>query len=1059
MLKTHFSKNIVHKVLIYFIFANILPIIILSCLFFNKFNSILKNEIFNLTYELADRKEQCMELVFDQVENLINNVSSTEELQNILYVGNRHSNVVPASYKNAESLEKINHILDNNAALKGMVSIDIYSLQNTRYHLGPKLNTESADMDYRLLLNQAEKSGKPVFWYGVLSGTSMGPDNHKVIAAVKVLKNNKKNLGLLVANCSAEIFYNKLYDFNYDEKVYGTSNMVLDSRNNIVYFIDRNEIGKKPDGSLLALLKDNDGKAEKLIRGHKTIFIYNKSEYNDWTFLSFSPVKGILSQTSPVRNYLIICIVLCLAIVMLSGFIILKKEISRIKNISNSLIELKDGNIDLKKRLADNSEDEIGQLSKLFNMYLNTLEERNKIEANYKNSEIQNMNFIYNLNEVVYQIDNKGILEFLNPSWSDLTGYSLEESIGENIARFILEGDKVQYHKRFQKLLHGQIPYLKYSIRLIKKDGDILWIEGVSQYIKNFRGNFMHVMGSFHDVTKHKLIESELIKAKETAEDICRSKGEFLANVSHEIRTPMNSIIGITELLLDTPHDSCQKELLITVDNAGRLLLNIINDLLDFSKIEANKFMLNPKEFILADVIEKAGEILSINSRENGLSLMTFISPEIPGLTGDPERLSQVILNLGGNAVKFTGRGEVEIRAFMEKQEEDLITILFEVHDTGPGVPEEAINKIFEPFVQAGGTQSHKFAGTGLGLAISKSIVELMHGSIGVRSKEGCGSVFWFTTQFRQASLSYKAVTEKDLLSGLRMLIIDGSSLNSKILSYYADAWGIKNDRITRFEEAFEILVREAGNNTPYNLAVFNGISYPVDELLKFSDKIKSDSTVSATSLIYISGYGKSSRDIEALKSGFSAVLLKPFRQSQLFECIAELTGRVHKLSSTVSAPSPTGSGSIYVSNPAGGEVPAISSLSSGERPVLLAEDITSNRMLAVAQLARLGLAVNPVSSGKEAVKEYLNNYNNYSLILMDCQMPEMDGYEATKAIRKAEKEIGNHIPIVAMTANAMEGDEEKCISSGMDDYISKPITLEKLRITVKKWLKSNMKP
>ena len=539
------------------------------------------------------------------------------------------------------------------------------------------------------------------------------------------------------------------------------------------------------------------------------------------------------------------------------------------------------------------------------------------------------------------------------------------------------------------------------------------------------------------DLVTRRQAQAEMLKARDAALESTRLKSEFLATMSHEIRTPMNGVIGMSNLLLDTPLDKEQREFAETIRNSADTLLTIINDILDFSKIEAGKLHFETADFDLNAAGEGAGDLVAGRAHEKGMELGILIEADVPlFLRGDAGRLRQVLTNLLGNAVKFTERGEVLLRVEKKQEDSGSVVLHFSVSDTGIGLSKEAISRLFQPFSQADSSTTRKYGGTGLGLAIARQLIEKMNGTIGVESEPGKGATFWFTARFeKQASQSPHSALKAESLAGLRVLIVDDNETNRKILHHQLSAWRMLNESVPDGPGALRLLRARADDGQPFHVAVLD-MQMPDMDGLELAKRIKSDPAISATRLILLSSIGHRLPQAIMEVAGIGASLVKPVKQSHLFDCLSTLAAE------TSSQLPPAHNKTELTPSTA-------PQFSRRKLRVLLAEDNVVNQKVAVKQLQRLGYTVDVAANGHE-VFDALGRAD-YDLILMDCQMPEMDGYEAAAKIRQLETRQMNSVgqkrrmPIIAMTANAMEGDREKCLAAGMDDYISKPVRAEEL--------------
>ncbi|MEO6741455.1 MAG: response regulator, partial [Chthoniobacteraceae bacterium] len=532
------------------------------------------------------------------------------------------------------------------------------------------------------------------------------------------------------------------------------------------------------------------------------------------------------------------------------------------------------------------------------------------------------------------------------------------------------------------------------------------------------------------DANVRQLAAEEMRRARDLAEAAVRAKSQFLANMSHEIRTPMNGIIGMTDLMLDTKLSRAQREQAETIRTSAEALLTIINDILDFSKIEAGKFTPEKIDFDLREALEDTLEMLAGQAQAKGIELLGAVDPGVASrMRGDPGRLRQVLTNLIGNAIKFTSVGEVVVRVTSEEAAGTPVRIRFDITDSGIGISPEAQTRLFQPFSQADGSTSRKFGGTGLGLAICKQLAEAMGGAIGVESTPGKGSRFWFTAVIEVPPAPQRVIGESGDLVNARVLVVDDSETNCRFLHQQIVAWRMRNDVAPDCRRALAMLVAAAAENDPYLLALIDS-EWPEMDGLRLAQHIKANPALSDTRVVMLTPFGKPLSDADLTANGIAACRSKPIRQSTLFDCLAN-------------AHAASADGASVQDGRSDAEP-----VEARTERVLIADDNRINQRVALGHLRKLGYEADVVGNGLEVLEAI--ERTRYDVILMDCQMPEMDGYEATAEIRRRETK-GHRTRIIAMTAHSMKGDREECLAAGMDDYVGKPVRREELRAALER--------
>ena len=655
-----------------------------------------------------------------------------------------------------------------------------------------------------------------------------------------------------------------------------------------------------------------------------------------------------------------------------------------------------------------------------------------------RQSEERFRSLIQNSSDVIMICDENGTVNYVSPAVERVLGYKPEDFVGRSGFSFVHPEDITWTQSFLADLVNRPGASSSVEVRLRHADG--AWRRMEAHYNNSLDDPIVGgIVVNARDVTERKNAQEDLERARESAEAANRAKSEFLANMSHEIRTPMNGVIGMTGLLADTNLTEEQRDYAETIRRSGENLLTVINDILDFSKIEAGKLELETIDFGLRNTVSETLGLFAERAHVKGLELAHLVAFDVPdALRGDPGRLTQVLNNLLGNAIKFTERGEVVLRVKLASEAKDEARVRFEVTDTGIGMNEEQRSRLFQSFTQADASTTRRYGGTGLGLAISKQLVELVNGEMGVESEPGAGSTFWFEIPFeKQLEQAQHASMAREDLEGLRVLVVDDNATNREIIHQHALSWGMRDGTAEDARSALSLLKLAAEGGDPFDVAVLD-MQMPGMDGLELARAIKRDPALPGTRLVLLASFGERGEARRAKEAGISAYLTKPVRPSHLYDTLAMVMG------------TPGGTGQDD-------EMPIVTrhtileERSRTRARLLVAEDNAVNQKVAVRILEKLGYRADVAANGLEAVEALARA--PYHAILMDCHMPEMDGYEATREIRRHEAETGRHIPIIALTASAMRKDRELAAEAGMDDYVTKPVKKEMLEDTLVKWV------
>ncbi|HMU32156.1 MAG: PAS domain S-box protein [Nitrospira sp.] len=653
-------------------------------------------------------------------------------------------------------------------------------------------------------------------------------------------------------------------------------------------------------------------------------------------------------------------------------------------------------------------------------------------------------------------IDPHGTIMMVNKQVEAMFGYSREELLGNRVEMLMPErfrSNHSTYRRGYFSGPTSRAMGVGRDLPGLRRDGSEFPVEIGLNPIDTPQGRL--ALASIVDISGRKRMEDALAKAAEDLEEKNRelsetrdmalragqAKTDFLATMSHEIRTPMNGVLGMTTLLLDTTLTAEQRDYLQTLRSSSESLLRIINDILDFSKIEAGKFTIEHIPFDLRLTIEDTLDILAPTAQGRQLELVGLIDAQTPRtVVGDPGRIRQILTNLVGNAIKFTEHGEVLIQVLQTDEDPGSVVLRFEVIDTGIGLSPEAQAKMFQAFTQADSSTARKYGGTGLGLTICKRLVELMGGTIGLQSFAGQGTCVWFTIRLgthTDAAPAVPPIPSGLDLTGLRVCLVDDNATNRSLLQYHVSAWNMHHESAVDGPSALALLRRGVEEGTPFDVAIID-MYMPEMNGLELCRLIKQDPALRKTHLIMLTASGQRGDSLAAQEAGAAAYLTKPIRERHLADCIRLIFGR----DNAKEQPAP------FLTRH------TITEAIAREAPrLLVVDDNPVNQKVAVKMLEKLGCRVDLAGNGMEALAAICRH--QYPLVFMDCQMPDLDGLETTRLLRSQEKP-GEHLPVIAMTANAMEGDRESCLKAGMDDFISKPIITSDLKKILARWVPQN---
>ena len=818
-----------------------------------------------------------------------------------------------------------------------------------------------------------------------------------------------------------------------------------------------------PDGLIFAQYNRPGEPAPPAQPGHDGISFSHdgvqlfKPMLNNWERIGTVYLQSDLSEKRErLQGYVLIVSMVMLVVLLIAWLMAswLQRSVSGpildLLNVAKTVSEKKDYSI----RAREGGQDELGQLVLGFNDMLSQIQ---RGEETLRQSEEHYRSLTENAGDVVSILDADGIMRYGSPSVERVLGWRPDELVGRSALDFVHMDDLDLFRNRLTEI--RQTPGLRTAVeaRFRHKSGTWRSLEAIAQ---NLLGNaaVRGIVINSRDVTDRKAMEAELLRhrdnlqemvdeqtrelrtAKTAAEAASTAKSEFLANMSHEIRTPMNGVMGMNELMMNTKLDPEQRRYCEAIRISSESLLGIINDILDFSKIEAGKLELETIDFHLGVMVDQVIDLLSLRATQKNLEFACLVRENVPKfLRGDPGRLRQILINLCNNAIKFTNQGEVVLRVEVVGESDPWVKLRFSVTDTGIGIPSDRKDRLFKSFSQVDNSRTRRYGGTGLGLVISKRLVELMKGEIGVESEEGKGSEFWFTVALeKQAPGREEPRNLRAETGSFHVIVVDDNATNREILLEQLRPLHCRAVATASGPEALEAMHRAFGQNDPFDVAVIDMMMPEMDgETL--GRIIKADPRYRSTVMLMLTSVAFRGDAARIRETGFAAFLTKPAKQSEILNAIVLALGRSANYTDPQANPPEPALVTRYTLREA----------SRLRVRVLVVEDNDINSELTVTVLRQAGFMIGTAANGREAVEAFRKT--PFDVILMDCQMPEMDGFQATAEIRRQEKE-GRHVPIIALTAEALKGDQERCLAAGMDDYITKPIDTRLLVAKLDTW-------
>ncbi|MEI7614041.1 MAG: response regulator [Betaproteobacteria bacterium] len=984
-------------------------------------------------------RQATQQLIFDQQFSTISSLASVLD-GNIVSAHEALIEVAKVAPAESTSNQRSAQLwLDNRVGIRNLFKHSLIILDKTGTLVAsvpaePTLyGTSFSEREY---FKQTMTSGKPT----ISSPFITAMNNRPVVMMTAIIRADDGSVKGLLCGSVELLEQEGIFGFIKNTRIGSTGYLYLfDPNRTVIIHPDASRIMKRdvmPGANVLfdQALEGFEGSGETVSsKGVPLLSSFKRLPSTGWILAVNYPIAEAYQPIIRFRNYYLLGMLVVLLAAVALAWKLGSRIVRPLENLVRQVRAMAHSRSSIRSRLDVGHDDELGKLAGSFNSLLDEVQQREQ-EAETLGSEVAllNQRFSVAADSARLGVWDWQVVEnrLVWDKWMyALYGIREEDFSGAYQAwQYGLHPeDKARGDEEINQALRGEKPF-DTEFRVVWPNEEVRYIKAAALVLRDDDGKPLRMIGVNYDITELKRNELALRQSRDLAESANRAKSLFLDNMSHELRTPMNGVIGMAGLLLDSSLTQAQRDYAETVRTSGENLLGLINDILDFSNIEADRVDIEIIDFNLRTTIEDAVELLALRARAAGLKLSCLIDPDVPmNLKGDPGRLRQVLYNVARNAIKFTPKGKVSIRVRLVSGTDRSALIRFEIEDTGIGIAREHQSALFTPFSQADSSTTRKYGGTGIGLAICKQLTELMGGDIGLESTENQGSTFWFTLRLEKQTevkrLHMAPSPEK--LDAARVLVVEVDDTNRKLMAALLAAWGLPFEMAGDGETALKLLSEAVAQKNPFLIALLDQ-QLPDMDGRELGRQIMADPLLKSTLMIMVTSVGQRGDAAVMEKIGFAGYLPKPVRKEELHDCIGLALARVND------GLSESGIITRY-------SVAEAAKQGLGVR-ILLADDNIVNQKVTQAMLSKIGYSVDVVANGLEAV--HALELIAYDLVLMDCQMPEMDGYEATRLIRDATSRVIDHaVPVVAMTANALAGDREKCLAAGMTDYLAKPVS------------------